>query len=77
MSKKYVIINTSEVSSVDFSEVLETSEFTLNFSNDGTETFVKFDTDTTPSFLEGKEQFSHSEILKIINDPKNGWITND
>tara|TARA_R100000315_G_scaffold51429_1_gene25288 strand:- start:233 stop:472 length:240 start_codon:yes stop_codon:yes gene_type:complete len=66
MSKKYVIINTSEVSSVDFSEVLETSEFTLNFSNDDTETFVKFDTDTTPSFLEGKTQYNHSQMIEIL-----------
>ena len=66
MSKKYVIINTSEVSSVDFSKVLETSEFTLNFSNDDRETFVKFDTDTTPSFLEGKTQYNHSQMIEIL-----------
>ena len=65
MSRKYVIINSDEVSSVDFSKVMETSERTLRFSTDGSQTFVKFDTDTTPSFLEGKTQYSHSEILAI------------
>jgi len=66
MSRKYVIINSDEVSSVDFSQVDETSENTLRYSLDGSQTFVKFDTDTTPSFLEGKTQYSHSEILAIL-----------
>jgi len=66
MSRKYVIINSDEVDSVDFSQVDETSADTVRFSVDGTKTFVKFDTDTTPSFLEGKTQYSHSEILTIL-----------
>jgi hypothetical protein len=66
MSRKYVIINADEVSSVDFSQVDETSENTLRYSLDNSQTFVKFDTDTTPSFLEGKTQYTHSEILAIL-----------
>tara|TARA_R100000951_G_scaffold23847_1_gene20074 strand:+ start:1340 stop:1579 length:240 start_codon:yes stop_codon:yes gene_type:complete len=66
MSRKYVIINSDEVSSVDFSQVDETSADTIRYSLDGSQTFVKFDTDTTPSFLEGKTQYSHSEILAIL-----------
>ena len=66
MSRKYVIINADEVDSVDFSQVDETSADTVRFSTDGTKTFVKFDTDTTPSFLDGKTQYSHSEILAIL-----------
>jgi hypothetical protein len=66
MSRKYVIINADEVSSVDFSQVDETSESTLRFSLDGSKTLVKFDTDTTPSFLDGKTQYTHSEILTIL-----------
>lgn len=65
--RNYVIIDASEVSSVDFNQVLETSADTLryNVSPAGTQTFVKFDGDT-PSFLEGKTQYSHSEILTIL-----------
>jgi len=63
---KYVIINSDEVDSVDFSKVQEISENTLRYSLDGSKTFVKFDSDTTPSFLEGKTQYSHSEILTIL-----------
>jgi hypothetical protein len=66
MSRKYVIINADEVDSVDFSQVDETSADTIRYSVDGSKTFVKFDSDIIPSFLEGKTQYSHSEILTIL-----------
>jgi hypothetical protein len=66
MSRKYVIINADEVSSVNFDQVAETSADTVRYSVDGTQTFVKFDSDTTPSFLDGKTQYSHSEISTIL-----------
>jgi len=66
MSRKYVIINSDEVDSVDFSQVDETSADTIRYNLAGTKTFVKFDSDTTPSFLEGKTQYTHSEILNIL-----------
>ena len=66
MSRKYVIISADEVDSVDFSQVDEMSADTIRYSLDGTKTFVKFDSDTTPSFLDGKTQYSHSEILTIL-----------
>ena len=66
MSRKYVIINADEVSSVNFDQVDETSADTIRYSLDNSQTFVKFDSDTTPSFLEGKTQYTHSEILAIL-----------
>lgn len=63
--RNYVIIDASEVSSVDFNQVLETSADTLRYNLAGTQTFVKFEGDT-PSFLEGKTQHTHSEILDIL-----------
>jgi len=66
MSRKYVIINADEVDSVDFSQVDETSADTVRFSTDGSQTFVKYDSDTTPSFLKGKTQYTHSEILNVL-----------
>ena len=66
MSRKYVIINADEVDSVNFSQVDETSADTIRYSVDGTKTFVKFDTDNTPSFLDGKDTYTHSEILAIL-----------
>ena len=75
MSRKYVIINSDEVSSVDFSQVDETSADTVRYSVDGSKTFVKFDSDTTPSFLDGKTQYSHSEILTILATDE--WTPDD
>jgi hypothetical protein len=60
--RTYVIINSSEIESVDFDQVLQTSADTLRYSVDGSKTFVKFEGDT-PSFLEGKTQYTHSEML--------------
>ena len=64
--RNYVIIDASEVSSVDFNQVLETSADTLRYNVAGTQTFVKFEGDT-PSFLEGKTAYTHSEILTILS----------
>ena len=66
MAEKYVIINASEVSSVNFSQVNETSADTLRYSLDDSQTFVKFDGDT-PSFLNGKTSYTYSEMITILN----------
>ena len=66
LNMKYVIINKNEVNSIDFSKVLETSVNTLRYSLDGSKTFVKFE-GNTPSFLNGKTQYTHSEILTILD----------
>lgn len=67
MNKTYVIIDSDEVSSVDFSQVMETSADTLRYNVDpaGTKTFVKFE-GSTPDFLDGKTQYTHSEILTVL-----------
>jgi len=70
--KKYVIINANEVSSIDFSKVDETSANMLRYNNNNTQTFVKFIGDT-PSFLEGKTQYTLSEIKEIINAESGSW----
>lgn len=63
--RNYVIIDASEVSSVNFDQVLETSADTLRYNLAGTQTFVKFEGDT-PSFLEGKTALDRSEMLTIL-----------
>jgi hypothetical protein len=63
--RNYVIIDASEVSSVDFNQVLETSPSTLRYNLAGTQTFVKFEGDT-PSFLVGKTAYDRSEMLTIL-----------
>ena len=63
--KTYCIIDSSEVSSVNFDQVAETSANTLRYSLDGTQTFVKYEGEQ-PSFLNGKQEYTHSEILTIL-----------
>lgn len=72
--KTYVILNTSELESVDFDQVLQTSADTLRYSLDGSKFVVKYEGDT-PSFLEGKTQYTHSEILSILATPE--WTDPD
>ena len=76
MAKKYVIITSDDVSSVDFTKVQETSADTLRWNEDNTKTFVKFEGDT-PSFLTGKTQYTYSEILTILNNVSGEWYIED
>jgi hypothetical protein len=63
--RTYVILNTSELSSVDFDQVLQESADTVRYSVDGSKFLLKFEGDT-PSFLIGEPQYDHSEILPIM-----------
>ena len=67
--KNFVIIDASEVSSVDFDQVIEASADTLRYSVDGTKTFVKY-RGTQPFFLLGKTEYTHEEILSILSGPE-------
>ena len=64
-NRTYVILEASEVGNVDFNQVLETSANTLRYSVDGSKFLLKYEGDT-PSFLEGKTEYTHSEILAIL-----------
>ena len=74
--RKYVIIDSSEVSSIDFSQVMQTSLDSLRYKIDGSQALVKF-TGSTPSFLDGKTQYNQSEITAILNNASNGWVPDD
>ncbi len=62
----YVILPSSELSTVDFSEVAETSESTLRYSLDNSKFILKYEGEQ-PSFLSGKQEYTHSEILAILS----------
>ncbi len=72
--RNYVILDASEVSSVDFDQVLETSPSTLRYNLAGTQTFVKYEGDT-PSFLEGKTALDRSEMLAVL--ATEDWSSDD
>jgi len=64
--KNYVIIDASDVSSVDFDQVLQTSTDTLRYSLDGSKALLKYE-GTQPFFLLGKTEYTHEEILSILS----------
>jgi hypothetical protein len=69
-NREYLIFPVSELSKVDFSQVLETSVDTVRKSVDETKTFVKWNGDT-PAFvatMTGTEgPYTHAEILDILS----------
>jgi len=65
--RQYVIINAADVSSVNFDDVLETSEDTLRYNVAGDETFVKYE-GPKPRCLYGKDTLSHSAMLTVLAD---------
>tara|TARA_R110000772_G_scaffold63077_10_gene141457 strand:- start:406 stop:630 length:225 start_codon:yes stop_codon:yes gene_type:complete len=73
---RYIIFEISKLPIVNFNQVYETDANTLRVSVDGDYTILKFK-GVTPSFLEGYEQYTHTQIIEIINNPANGWITED
>ena len=72
-NRKYVIIPLSKVEDINYDEIIETDSKSLRLSEDGAYTFVKFEGDTTPSFLDGLTQYTHSEIKAILRDTSGIW----
>ena len=72
--KNYVIIDASEVSSVDFDQVMQTSADTLRYSVDGSKALLKYE-GTQPFFLLGKTEYNQEEILSILSGPE--WTSEE
>ena len=71
-NRKYVIIDSNEVNNMDFSQLLNTSSDGLRYKIDDSQTFVKFE-GNTPSFLDGKTQYTVEQLKTILNETSNGW----
>ena len=69
MNRTYVVFNTSETGSVDYSQVLETSNETLRLSVSGSKTFVKYE-GSEPSSVAAlttrSGSYTHTEILALL-----------
>lgn len=72
MSRTYCVLDADEVDDIVFSEVLETSENTLAWNADNSQTFVKYE-GAKPRFLYGKDTLSHTEIRSLLETP--AWNT--
>ena len=68
-NRKYVIFNTSETGSIDFSQVMETSVNTLRLNISGSKTFVKYE-GSQPSSVAGlsskSNEYTHEQILNVL-----------
>lgn len=67
--RTYVIIDASDVSNVDFSQVLNLNSDYVSYSVDGSKAYVKYE-GTQPFFLLGKTEYTHEEILSILSGPE-------
>ena len=73
-NREFMIFNVSELDTINFNEVLETSAETVRKSVDQTKTFVKWDGVIIPSSVEAlttKEgPYTYTEILNILATPE-------
>ena len=73
LTRKFVIVNYSDVTDEMISSALENSRETLRKTLDGSKALLKFDGDT-PSCFNGMTLYSYDEIIEECK--KNTW-TND
>lgn len=79
-NRNYIIFDVTELSTIDFDQVLETSSNTVGYNIAETKTVVKYEGDMPSSVqaLTTKEgPYTHSEIINILdgaewNDPNEG-----
>ena len=77
--RNFMIFNVSELSNIDFSQVLETSIDTVRKSINETKTFVKWDGNVIPSSVDSlttKEgPYTYTEMITILNGPE--WTSDE
>ena len=72
-NRKFMIFNVSELNTINFNEVLETSIDTVRKSVDLTKTFVKWNGSTPPcvqSLTTSEGPYTYNEILEILATPE-------
>jgi hypothetical protein len=72
-NRYYVIFNVSELNTINFNQVFETSADTVRLSVNESKTFVKYEGNmpSSVSALTTKQgPYSHSEILNILAGPE-------
>ena len=77
-NRRWVIFNTSETGSIDFSQVLQSSADTLRLNLSGSQTFVKYE-GSQPSSVAGlstkSNEYTHSEMLGILTG--SAWMSSE
>ena len=77
--RTFMIFNVSELGSVNFSEVLESTINTVRKSVDQTQTFVKWDSETVPPSVDGLTTKDgphlYEDMLTIL--ATSGWTSTE
>ena len=77
-SRQFMILNTSEISSIRFDDILESSTSTLRRSVDGSKTFVKWD-GAMPSWVNDLTTkdgpYTYTQIIDILSTSE--WVSDD
>tara|TARA_Y100000992_G_C20830941_1_gene289282 strand:+ start:227 stop:484 length:258 start_codon:yes stop_codon:yes gene_type:complete len=77
-NRRWVVFNTSETGSIDFSQVLQSSADTLRLNLSGSQTFVKYE-GSQPSSVAGlstkSNEYTHSEMLGILTG--SAWMSSE
>ncbi len=72
-NRQFIIFNETELSQINFTQVLETSSETVRKSIDGTKTFVKWDNEMPQCVIDlttSEGPYTYEEILEILNTPE-------
>ena len=73
---KYTIVETTEITAddsiIDFNKLMNRGPNYLRYNKDGNKALLKYDGDQ-PSFLNGKIEYTHAEILIEMN--KSEWVS--
>ena len=74
--RRYVFIDRKDVRLINFNKVMQTSPLTMQYSIDGSKTFVKYVGDQ-PDFIYnitkdsiGLKEYNNSEMLEILAGPE-------
>lgn len=74
-TKTYAIVNLTDISLIDFSQIGETSASTIRKSIDDTQFVIKWENGYTPTFItDGSvtpvQTYDHVKILELMATPK-------
>ena len=76
MNRKYIILDTNELSGLNYNELLTTSQNTARVNLAGDKALVSYE-GTIPNALSGKTEYNNTEIRAIVDDINNGWYEED
>jgi DNA primase len=69
-NRKYVVFDLTEVDTIDFNEVMETTAETLRKNLANTQSFVKYEGDqpvSVAALITKSQSYTHEEIINLLN----------